>query len=235
MKTVNHLGHTILVDPLRGKKPIVFDCGSNAGEFAGWVKREFGARVYGYEPDPRLFKKLTHERNDDAQNPEISFFQKAIAGREGTARLHLGNSQCSSLYYPENAGVQTELVTLSTLEAEMSRLGVESIDLLKLDIEGAELDVLQTTPAAVLRRISQITTEFHDFLQPGDVPAIRATIARVNSLGFRTLFFSTRTYGDVLFVNRERIALPTWQRASLLVGGKYLPGLRRTLARYLTI
>jgi FkbM family methyltransferase len=231
MKTLNHLGHTILVAPLRGKRPVVFDCGSNEGEFALWAQLQFNARVYGYEPDPRLFARLPLHGSSD-----ISFFQKAVTGKVGTAQLHLGEKQCSSLHFSEKiAGGPDETVVTSTLEAEMSRLGVESIDLLKLDIEGAEIEVLQTTPAEVLRRISQITTEFHDFLQPSDVPAIRATIARMKSLGFRALFFSTRTYGDVLFVNRERVALPAWERMSALACGKYLPGIRRTLSRYLSI
>ena len=51
-------------------------------------------------------------------------------------------------------------VEMVTLERLMDRYGVESVDLLKLDCEGAEWDIL---PAAepVLSRVRQISMEFH--------------------------------------------------------------------------
>jgi FkbM family methyltransferase len=227
MRLSNYLNHTILIEPLRERPPVVVDCGANHGEFAAWVRREFDARVYGYEPDPRLFAQLAA-----AQTDEVMFIPKAIAAHEGTAQLNLGVSQCSSIHYVDaQSDAAAETVQTVTLAGEFARLGLEWVDLVKLDIEGAEIEVLRTLPVDVLLRIGQITTEFHDFMRHEDTPAIREVIDRLRSLGFYALRFSTRTYGDVLFVNQARIPLARWQRLALLGRGKLLPGMRRTLAR----
>lgn len=227
MRLATYLNHTILLEPLRKRPPVVVDCGSNHGEFAEWVVREFGARVYGYEPDPRLYAQLATLQTD-----EVKFIPRAIAAHDGTAQLNLGVSQCSSIHYVDPQGdAAAETVQTATLAGEFARLELDRVDLLKLDIEGAEIDVLRTAPVEVLRRIGQITTEFHDFMRREDTPAIREVIDRLQSLGFHALRFSTRTYGDVLFVNQATIPLARWQRLALLGRGKILPGVRRTLAR----
>jgi len=228
MKTNNQLCHTVLVEPLLAKQPVVVDCGSNHGEFADWTYKEYGATVYGYEPDPRLFPKLV-------SNDQINYFQKAITGSIGTAKLHLGKGQCSSLHYAEDVSRETENVETTTLAAEFAANGLDRVDLLKLDIEGAELDVLLKTPADVLHRITQITVEFHEFLLPADLPQIHKCIKRLRAIGFRPLFFSTHTYGDILFVNREHLPLTRFQCLRILIRGKYLPGLRRTLKRWCSV
>lgn len=225
MKTNNQLCHTVLVDPLLAKQPVVVDCGSNHGEFANWAYKVFNARVYGYEPDPRLYPKLV-------SNDQIHYFQKAITGNIGTSKLHLGEGQCSSLHYAEDASHDTTNVETTTLAAEFAAIGLDHVDLLKLDIEGAELDVLLETPEDVLQCITQITVEFHEFMRPADLPQILECIKRLRGIGFRPLFFSTHTYGDILFVNREHLPLTRFQCLRILIRGKYLPGLRRTLKRW---
>ncbi|RIK78039.1 MAG: hypothetical protein DCC67_11990 [Planctomycetota bacterium] len=228
MRIANYLNHTILLDPLLGPKPVVLDCGSNEGEFAAWAHREFGARVYGYEPDSRLYAELERK-----QHPDVTFFCKAIAGKKGTAQFHLRASKCSSLHYGEPGGGDTEVVETATLSDEFARLGLKHVDLLKMDIEGAELDVLQTTPPETLQRINQISVEFHDFIRPDDRPTIRAIIRRLRDFGFTYLPFSTYTYGDVLFVN-PRITMTAWQQLGILTRGKLIPGMKRTTLRPLS-
>lgn len=220
----DRLDHTILAGPLRKSSPVVMDCGSNYGEFAAWINDEFGATVYGYEPDPRLFPNLRG-------NERVSFFPTAIAGTAGEFELNLGESQCSSLHYREAQTGDVARVEATTLEAEFGRLGLSELDLLKLDIEGAELGVLLETPAHVLKSVVQITTEFHDFLDARDLPRIRLAIARMRELGFYVLKFSTRTYGDVLFVNRSHVTLSFAERALVMWRKRYVPGALRTWDR----
>ena len=71
------------------------------------------------------------------------------------------------------------------------------IDVLKLDIEGAEFDVLERSPREALTRVGQIVVEFHD----GTVPEFtirhrRRAIARLLDAGFKAVEYNGR---DVLF------------------------------------
>jgi len=96
----NILCHTIYVDPLckmrQNSRPTVIDCGANKGEFSSYVKKEFNAVCYGFEPDPRLFSNLI-DRDD------VSYYQLAVGSRDGIIRLNLGNQHCSSIRFNESS------------------------------------------------------------------------------------------------------------------------------------
>jgi hypothetical protein len=59
-------------------------------------------------------------------------------------------------------------VTARTIDAIMSMIGIERIDLLKVDIEGAEAELF-ANPRAWIDRVGVLAIEFHDELQP-DLP-----------------------------------------------------------------
>jgi Methyltransferase FkbM domain len=74
--------------------------------------------------------------------------------------------------------------------------------MLKLDIEGAELDVLHSTEDETFRRIRQITVEFHDFIYPGTAKRVDSIRQRLHAAGFHDICFSL-DHSDVLFINRN--------------------------------
>jgi hypothetical protein len=103
--------------------------------------------------------------------------------------------------------VDTYEVPVVTLDDLVRQVGGH-IDVLKIDVEGAEFDVLERASSAALAEIDQILVEFHD----GTIPefsrrdrdrAIRPLIAS----GFRAVEYNGR---DVLFFRsvraRERVA-----------------------------
>src|SRR5690606_1636959 len=132
----------------------VIDCGANRGEFAAWVSCNTQARVVSFEPDPRLFGALpTLER--------VTHHNLAVAGSSGKLTLHLGEHRCSSAHYREHDAADSVEVDAVQLDVFLDDLDVGEIGLLKLDIEGAELDVVDGVDPAFWRRVRQITCEFH--------------------------------------------------------------------------
>src|SRR5262249_4200675 len=79
------------------------------------------------------------------------------------------------------------------------------IDLIKMDIEGAEVEILETLPREILRRIGQITAEFHSAPIFGFDLQLRVEriIRRLRRERFMALDFSRGSRTDVLFVNRR--------------------------------
>lgn len=215
--------HSFLPDLVR-PDGLVFDFGVNDGGFSRLMAPKC-RRVVGFEPDPAW-------EGEHVLPANVRVTAKALAARAGTIPFHVNQALCSSMHYAEPTAreVQVEAVTLETalaLEPE------GRIDLLKMDIEGEEVDVLLSAPAAVFSRVVQMTVEFHDFLDPSSVPAIREVIQRMRGFGFYAVRFSFRSYGDVLFVNRRLAPLSAWQRLWLPLRFKYLRGLGRAASRLL--
>jgi hypothetical protein len=146
--------------------------------------------------------------------------------------LNLGDSQCSSLHFKEQQdSEQAEVETIGLVEfCNTNHIG--RIDLLKMDIEGAELQVLPSLKDDwIVNNVVQLTIEFHEFLDPSIVPDIKEIIKKLKGLGFYYLPFS-HSYGDVLFVNSRFIKLSPIDLSYLFMV-KYARGISRILRRKL--
>jgi FkbM family methyltransferase len=223
LKVTRSQAHT-LVSSLLDEDTLVVDCGVNKGSFSRWVVETFGCQVIGFEPDPRFFAKLP-------DLPKATFHQFAIAAREGNFELHLGTSKCSSLFYASDGHEDSVRVETKRLPLFLSEQGVERIDLLKLDIEGAEVELLLTEDGRFFaEKVVQMTIEFHDHKDPNGIPDIKSALYRMRQHGFRVFPFTQWGYGDVLLVNERLVSLRAMDQASLLFS-KYTWGLRRLAYR----
>jgi len=192
-------GHHIWPRPLT-QHSVVVDSGAHRGEFSDEIIRRFGCQCHLVEANAALAETISV-----AGTASITI--AALGARDGRGKLHLSeNLEASGLFNGgTNPTVDVELISLSTL---MQRIGITEIDLLKLDIEGAEFELIASTPDAILCRISQITVEFHDFKpQFSDRGLFENARARLESLGFICCNMAFRTHGDVLFLNYVRLCL----------------------------
>lgn len=221
MRVAEYWSHSFLPDLLR-QDGVVFDFGVNDGGFARLVA-PLCRTVIGFEPDP------TWQGQHDVP-VNVRVVPQAVAAKAGTIAFNVNRALCSSIHYAE-AGTTSVRVEAVTLAEALALVPDGRIDLIKMDIEGEEVEVLRTAPDEVLARVAQMTVEFHDFLDPASVPQIRAVIARLEQLGFYSLCFSFRTYGDTLFVNRNLVPLAMSQRFWLAARFKYLRGFSRFARR----
>jgi FkbM family methyltransferase len=196
-------GHHVLASPLVASS-VVLDAGAHRGEFGTQVFGRFGCRVVSLEPVPELFAAIP-------TGVGRSKIQAALAPADGVCTLHLSSNPEGHSLRPALAALEgspgTIAVAARALPTLLSELGLSEIDLLKLDIEGAEIGVFDSLPDEVLRAIGQISVEFHDFL-PGnaDGPAILRIKGRLERLGFLTVqcTYALGHHADTLFINRER-------------------------------
>lgn len=218
--------HSFFADLIR-PDGVVFDFGVNDGGFARLVAPHC-RRVIGFEPDP------TWGGGRLSLPPNVLIVPKAVAAKSGTIPFHVNEGMCSSLHFAE-AETKTVEVEAVTLADALAMEPGSRIDLIKMDIEGEELAILDSAPAELFARVAQMTVEFHDFLDPASVPAIRAVIARMEGMGFHAIRFSWNSYGDLLFINQRLVPLSTSQRAWVRLRHKYARGVARVMRRMLTI
>ena len=150
---------------------IALDVGAHVGYYTRLLARQVGARgrVIAFEPHPRTHQALRH--NTRALD-NVSPLQVAVAEAAGRAELYdyLMMSASGSLHYDESlAHLQRERmgagdiaprgqetfemqrfqVDTVTLDACLAELGIARVDVVKMDIEGAELGALRGMRATI--------------------------------------------------------------------------------------
>lgn len=176
------------------------DLGGNRGEFARQTQHRWSVRCLSVEANPSLCQ------NWSAGNQVIN---AAVSATSGFVEFYVcENSESSSLFDRGSAQARVQVPAM-TLEQVVDKTGAAEISLVKIDIEGAEIESLLTANEDALRRIQQITVEFHDFalpeISPDDIARVKQ---RLHALGFWSVSFSRRNT-DVLFINRNA-GLVTW-------------------------
>ena len=73
-----------------------------------------------------------------------------------------------------------------------------------MDIEGAEVEVLDSLTDELLVSIPQISVEFHDFCNLTPIDMVNRIATRLQTLGFYYLRMSGVGHQDTLFVNRRQ-------------------------------
>lgn len=123
---------------------VILDVGANIGLAALYFRSRFpDAEIVAVEPDPQTFAKL--ERNV-GHDPRIRPVNAAAAGESGELVLFqpAGYSIASSLKRSGEAEHDSQVrVRAETLDNLCAELGLDRIGLMKLDVEGAELDALR--------------------------------------------------------------------------------------------
>jgi len=211
LEVVTVRDHSFLSGPLCAES-LVLDLGANRGEFSAGMIAHFGCRVAAAEPLEELIAQIPEHRL-------LTVLPVAVGGSNGSIAISVFPDRCASVCGPVAA---QELCTVReipmvTLKEFRSRVHASQVDLMKLDIEGAEIALFNGSTDGELLEIGQITAEFHDFLYRAQREPAREILARMQSLGFRIVRFSFDNT-NVLFVN-PRIQLTGVQLAWLRLQG----------------
>jgi FkbM family methyltransferase len=143
------------------RAPLVLDCGSNIGLSAVWFLGQYpGARVHGFEPEPENYRLL--ERNVGARS-DVVLNRAAVGLSAGRTKLHVSHDGATHSVKDAAAGTRTVDVDVISLADYVRERGLGPIDLLKLDVEGSEMDAIEGMGEGV-RDVGVIVGEFHEAL-----------------------------------------------------------------------
>ena len=142
---------------------IVVDIGANVGVFAVYAARKTENTVFAFEPSP-VNAEFLRKNTEINGFHNIAIHNLAVSDRSGTERFVLARIGGGHLLSNSAEGELRDHVEVSTttLEQIIRDNSLEQIDFLKLDCEGIEGRILQSTPKDQLRGIRKIAMEFHD-------------------------------------------------------------------------
>jgi FkbM family methyltransferase len=192
--------------PQPGK--LVMDVGANAGIYSAYCAVK-GADVVAYEPHPEIFRLLSEMVRHPAVQHLIQPINAAIWKFTGMLS-YLGHKTINEDVTCFNGGVLSDGVNWTPADADRAAkipcisfddaIGKRKWDMVKMDIEGAECEVLRYASVEALRRIRFMFVEFHPWVTS---EMYEATIQRM-----RDVFIFT---GNDFHPDQKR-----WQSAHLL-------------------
>jgi FkbM family methyltransferase len=139
--------------------PYIIDAGANIGLSVIYFKKLFpNAEIIAFEPDSKVFKALEYNVQSFAFE-KVQLIQKALWNEETTLKFYSEGADGGRI------ATQTDLHRL--IEIPTCRLRNylnRKVDLLKIDIEGAEIIVLEDCKD-LLHNVERIFVEYHSFTQ----------------------------------------------------------------------
>ncbi len=139
---------------------VVIDIGAHIGDFSVFAANyDQDVQVYSYEPSKESFTFLiTNIEINKANN--IKAFNLAVSKTQGEIKFYIDKKN-TTLHSTVIAQKYFRLVNSTTLERIIMDNNIENCQLLKLDCEGAEYEILFSTPKEILNRIQNISMEYH--------------------------------------------------------------------------
>lgn len=174
------------------------DLGANIGLATVFFGIKYpGARILAVEPEDNNYAITV--ANVSALGDRVHTRNAAVWIRDAVINLHTEDENGLSLgewgarvsEQPGASGKTTKCHKLGTL---LDSAGLASVDILKVDIEGAELEVFSNAAEEWLPRINLIIIETHDRFRPGCEAAVRKAI--------RPMFEELPRQGSNLFFRR---------------------------------
>lgn len=161
----------------------VLDIGANIGFFSLAARKHFpAATIHAYQPNPTIQPHLRQH----CQNLEVNCFDEAVGMRNAKVTLSF-NEGSMHTRTSETGG---DIAQISFRDA-VQRLG-GSVDVLKLDCEGAEWDLFQDLET--WKSVKQLTMEYHLWAKPD--ATIDLLMRVIADIGFQILSIEPSPNGN---------------------------------------
>jgi len=182
---------------LNGQKLNIIDVGGAVNLQPHYNKLVGNANFFIFEPDKRSYDDLVSSVNRYSHPKDFTYINKALAGKNGMRTLYLSNvptgtsilklkndqgffSKDSAYFFPMK---EMEIET-STLESALNAYGSIEYDAMKLDVQGAELEIIKGLDIKRLSQINVIELEIGVHQIYDDQTKFCDVIEYMNSKGF---------------------------------------------------
>jgi FkbM family methyltransferase len=204
--------------------PTILEIGCNDGRHTLWILEMFeNPTIFCFEPDPRAIARF---RKNVGYHPKISLFEIALSDTNGETTFYQSGGQRNEqqteempggwdlsgsirkpkdhlIVYPWVIFDKTITVKTTTLDTWCDAHGIENIDFIWMDVQGAEMEVFRGGQSA-LGKTRLIYTEYSNRELYEGQPTFRQLLRQLKQ--FKVL---VRYPGDVLLSNKRLVFLPS--------------------------
>ena len=159
----------------------ILDLGANIGLSALFFGARYPrARIVAVEPDKDNYSLLI--KNVEPLGSRVACIKGAVWPTDGTVTFEMVDAQGANLDYwggrvEKSDGVSPTSVRSFNIGTLCDMFSIERIDILKVDIEGAELEVFSEGYETWLSRVNTVVVETHERFRPGSEVAVRRALA----------------------------------------------------------
>jgi len=151
---------TELFRKLMRKGMVIIDLGANIGWYSLLAAAVLGDHgiIIAYEPEPNNFALLS--KSIEINNfRSIRAFQCCVSNIDGYRTLHLASENLGGHSIVRQMGESDIDVPSITLDTALRKMNIDHVDLLKMDVEGAEPDVI-IGAREIIPKVSHIIMEW---------------------------------------------------------------------------
>ena len=163
-------------------QPVIIDCGANYGVAVAYWKSQYpDCMITAVEADPAIFAILK-ANSEAAEWANTMLINKAVSDSGEPLTFFSEGADCGRTY--SNPGAKGQCTVAAIMFDEL--IGEQHVDMLKIDIEGAETAAL--AQCTQLAKVRQMFIEYHSFADSPQTLAELFAILKDN--GFRVYVHS---------------------------------------------
>lgn len=169
--------------------PVIIDCGSNIGASIMYFKRLYpNSIITGFEPSSEVFEILQRNINEN-QLQDVKLYNMALSDKDGVAQFFSSpedeGNLSMSMIQERGQGMLKDIQT-----TRLSKYIDGYVDLLKIDVEGAETIVIKDLALnGKLRYIKNMVIEYHHHIN-GETDKLSEILSIIENNGFGYQFKS---------------------------------------------
>jgi FkbM family methyltransferase len=201
----NSYGGFFVCSPLLDQTSVVYSFGIGEDiSFDRDIIKNHHCNVFGFDPTPKSIKWV-QAQHDIPQS--FKFYQYGIGVKSGVTNFflpkvseHVSGSIINQVNVDDKNSVEVEI---KSLEDIISQLGHQRISVLKMDIEGAEYDVIESILKCQVA-IDQILIEFHERFFADGKNRTSNVITMMTNHGYK-IFGISDSFDEVSFIKADLI------------------------------
>ena len=137
--------------------PLIIDCGANIGLSAIFFKQIYPkSKIICFEPDPIIYELLKYNLNQFSYN-DIQIINSAVWFKDEKLIFETDKSWGGKIVSENNIN------TIGIDAINLNNYLDKQVDFLKIDIEGAEYEVIKNSSELILKNVKNIFFEWHSF------------------------------------------------------------------------